>query len=74
MLLILFDLLIVSTIIMVLVYLANKVIVANKEQKLADALARQEQAKQAAELATKVNPDQIKADEAKVQDTLNKLQ
>jgi Flp pilus assembly protein TadB len=74
MLLLMFDLLILCSVVMVVAYLFNRFVKANREQKLTDALERQETAEAQLKIAQKLSPADIKANEKEVQDTLNKLQ
>lgn len=74
MVLIVFDLMVISALVMLTALVVNKLIKQNNAKKITQALARQEAVKSQLKLVKPLDPEQIKADEQELQDKLNKLQ
>lgn len=73
MLLLLTDLLIIVTLFVAVIYAANKFIKLGHGDDIEEALQEQQLAAELAKRSEQLNPEQIKANQAKVKETLDKL-
>jgi hypothetical protein len=74
MLLIFIDLLIAFAVVLAVVYVFQNMLKQHKQAKIDAALQRQKDAEHMAKIVADLNPEKVKQNEAKVEDTLNKLQ
>lgn len=74
MLLLMVDVLILAAIILAVAFALKKFLVLSKQDALLEALDEQRESKARADLAAKINPEEINNNNAKVKETLSKLQ
>lgn len=74
MLSLLVNVLIVAALVLAVAYSLKKYLTLSKSDSLLQALDEQREAKARADLAAKINPEEINNNNAKVKETLSKLQ